>query len=32
LEGKKIISEMNLLLVDDTIIGLDIETGIGGLL
>jgi len=32
LEGKKIISEMNLLLVDDTIIALDIETGIGGLL
>jgi len=32
LEGKKLISEMNLLLVDDTIIALDIETGIGGLL
>ncbi|MDP1553702.1 MAG: hypothetical protein Q8M06_11885 [Methanobacteriaceae archaeon] len=31
-EDKKIIVEMNLLLVDDTIIDLDIETGIGGLL
>lgn len=31
-EDKKIIGEMNLLLVDDTVIDLNIETGIGGLL
>jgi phage baseplate assembly protein W len=31
-EDKKIIGEMNLLLVDDTVIDINIETGIGGLL
>ena len=32
IHDKKIITEMNLLLVDDTVINLNIETGLGGLI